>query len=110
MGILDTKTPPRLAANRLVNGSQSLFGFLVSQFGQMFAKVWENPSATPEEIFAELGPNAGQLVQYAGMLQAFVNSIKPGTLTQSPPQAITVNPDGTVVIAPISPPAQDGGA
>lgn len=77
---------------------------------ECFADVWRNPDASAAEIIAEMGPEAGKFMQLGGINvehAADVAAVNGQTLADVldesdyvPLQSFTINPDGTVTLAP----------
>ncbi len=75
------------------------FQRLSRDFTNMFSQVWaNNDGLTPQQVMDAFGANASQLFLLAGATETYLNTIVPGTITQSPPYAFTINQDGTVTI------------
>jgi hypothetical protein len=98
-------SPAQVAAQQVQ--SLSLAGFRnLQQFGQQgFNLIWNNPSATPQEVFAALGTNAAAVLQLATLNNSTIASaatIGGATAPNMPsiPSGWTVTPntDGTVTV------------
>ena len=63
-----------------------------------FNLVWNNPNATPQQIFDGFGTNAYKLFDIAGKTFSFIASIDSTFLPPTPPKAFTINQDGTVTV------------
>ncbi len=83
-------SPAQVAAQQVQ--SLSLAGFRnLQQFGQQgFNLIWNNPSATPQEVFAALGTNASAAT-IGGATAPNMPSIPSGW-------TVTPNTDGTVTV------------
>lgn len=70
-----------------------------NSFTRIFNIVWNNRNGlTPQQVCDALATDAGSLFALAGGLQAVINTAQAGSLTLTPPKAVTVNSDGTVTI------------
>ena len=99
--------PAVRAARNVKQSTSQLANSLVSNWIQGFDKIWNNPRATPEEILAELGTDAGEVMELSTELVTFLASVLPTRLPDewaaiqtklSEKPATTTNPDGTVSI------------
>jgi hypothetical protein len=70
---------------------------------QGISLLWEHPELTPQEIIDELGENAVKVFQYHGALTEYLvtlatlEGINPDI--KLPPNAFTVNQDGTITVS-----------
>lgn len=76
---------------------------------QLFNLVWNNPNATPAEIFAALGSTGASLMQIAQIHKDMVNQIaaaagQPGIQVTEPTNKWTITPqsDGSILLTPIA--------
>lgn len=99
-----TPTPTtfaQIAAGRIKSDSSRLFAQLLSAWRDDVVAVWNNPNATPQQVFDQLGTQGGATIDISSKTAAYLESLKPGCT--SPVNALigtyTVNTDGTVTAA-----------
>ena len=63
-----------------------------------FNMVWNNPKATPQEMFAVLGTQGGKTFADSYKLQLLIKELKPDFEMLVPPLPYTIAEDGTVTI------------
>ena len=84
---------------RVKGQSTMQFQQLVRSFIDNYNLVWNNPEGlTPEEVLNGFGKDATSLFQASVALQTMINTIVPGTLTQTALKPVTFNEDGTVTL------------
>lgn len=84
---------------RIARKSYETFQGLVGTYVELKQTVWENPQGlTPQQVFDALGTNGGELFSLSTLLVTTVNTVIPGTLTDTHPYEFTINPDGTVTV------------
>jgi hypothetical protein len=69
--------------------------------------VWNDPDQanfSPQQVFSLFGSDAGPLCAASYTLVTLVNGQTPGSLPAATPQALTVNADNTVTVAPAAAP------
>jgi hypothetical protein len=86
---------------------QRLFGQMRATHDRLFREFWQNRSGlTPQQVSDAFGTEAVQVFILGGALKDFLNMIRPGTVTATPPFEFTPNADGTVTIgAPVATPS-----
>lgn len=110
MNILTTQieTPAQQTARKLIESIQSTKRVLLGELRHNIQLLWGSPN--PQGVLDELGPAAGQIFALSGAFAGFLQQIftqANDTEGLAELQAIlsavkphTVNPDGTVHIAP----------
>lgn len=88
-----------VAKNNLRNvamGYQQMRG----TYSMLIQRLWKNNHYTPQEILAELGDKAADIVEYQEKLKCFLNDCVPDSTTDidSEIPLYTKNSDGTVTI------------
>lgn len=83
---------------QIKNQINIMFNQLKTAFTSVFNAVWNNPNLTAQQVFTAFATDAAQLITIASTTQTMMNTIQPGTLTQTPPMGITVNSDNTVTV------------
>lgn len=74
------------------------FNRLNQTFTKIFQQIWVNPNFTPQQIMDAFGSDAASLFQLSGQVQDLLNTIVPNVNQLTPPNAFTINQDGTVTI------------
>lgn len=109
MALIDTTSPlspVQQAALEVRRQSAYLQSAMLTAHQQIYQTVWSNPNATPQEILDEIGTDAADLFIAGSKLVDIVLTQNPAALTEEqylPKQAPTLNPDGTVTLAPAAP-------
>ena len=69
-----------------------------------FQRIWANPEGlSPQEVIDGLGVYAAETFQLAELCKQTLNAAQPGTISAQPPNAVTINSDGTVTVGdPVS--------
>ena len=72
--------------------------------------IWNNPDATPQEIFTELGTEGYKLFELSSALVQVANQANPSSpITLNIPYEYVINPDGSVTVGdPIVPEEPQG--
>jgi hypothetical protein len=108
MSILDknisfTPDPAIEAAQRLINITKQSFNQMANSFNNGARLFWTNPDgATPEQIAALLGTDAGEIFMLHYQLGLFLSEVKPESIEEGLGIIgnFTINPDGTVTVIP----------
>lgn len=106
MSVLDNPipqppVPPAVrAAGQLKVTTRQTYNRLVEAFNQGAAMFWQNPTATPAEIAAALGPQAVEIFQLHGMIGQLLAQVKPEAIAPGLAAVgeFTYNEDGSVTI------------
>jgi len=85
-------------AERVAMENLNTLNFLKTRVKISFDLVWNNPIATPQEIFDSFGTNASKLFQTAGKTIEFIKSFDPSYEPPISNKTYTINEDGTVTI------------
>jgi hypothetical protein len=96
----DQPTPAQQAAASLIQMVQETYAFVGTKLAIGQDMLWNNGTATPDEIIAALGTDAAAVYMAGVALQAFINEQVPNTNTFAAPRAGTINPDGSLTLAP----------
>jgi hypothetical protein len=99
MGLFD---PASILANQMKAQTAQQFQQLASVVQQKIKAFWNNPNLTPQQIATALGTDGAAEVAALNATITLLNTLQPGMITFTPPQAITVNADGTITLAPAS--------
>jgi len=115
MHLIPTTPPPAREAqddiaDEFCTQINAEFGRRIEEHKRLWAVLWLNPSATPAQIVAALGPRAAGIfaasranVQHLAACAALAGgdlaSIGLADFVQ-PPLEVTIHPDGTVTLAP----------
>ena len=103
----DPVAPAKRIATRIVNQTARSANQLIQSWEQGFDALWNNPNATPEEILAEMGTDAGEVFELSTAMIGLMANVLPGKLDDewariqtkiAAKPATTVNEDGTVTI------------
>lgn len=90
----------RKAKSAVVIQSKVLFEKMLDTFNEGMANVWANEDGlTPAQVLAGFGTDAKEIVAGASSLKAFINAVKPNTITAATPATLVEHDDGTVTIA-----------
>src|SRR5579871_4859836 len=103
--IFDSPAPAAAAAAQLKRLANDQLGQLLNVLTLGFAALWRNRRATPDEILAALGTDAAEVFGAFAATETLAKQLKPGLTLPAAPRAFTVNADGTVTLAPVTPPA-----
>lgn len=114
MSILDGSpntqpSPGEQAAERLKRITKNTYDQMVMAFNDGAEIFWSNRmGATPEEVGAALGSDAGEIFALHAKLGALIGGVKPEAIAHglSVVGDFTINEDGTVTIIP-PPPAPE---
>lgn len=105
----DPVSPALRATTQIKNRTARLAETIIREWEHSWDAIWNNPAATPEEVLAELGTDAGEAFELSGAIVVLMSTILPGRLDDewvrlqakiAAKPATTTNPDGTVMIDP----------
>lgn len=74
----DPVTHAKRAATQVKRGIQQTAKGLIHNWEHAFDLVWHNRQATPAEVFAELGTDAGEALALSAALVAFLETVLTG--------------------------------
>ena len=72
-----------------------------------FSLVWDNPKATPAEVFGVLGSQGAKAFANSYATQLLIKQLKPDYELLVPPAPYTINEDGTVTVHPVPEPTPE---
>ncbi len=85
---------------RIIASNNAMFEQARETFSYYHHQIWDNTQGlTPQQVVDGFGTDAGTLVTKLAGLKTFLNTLRPGSITLTPPKAITVNQDGTAKVA-----------
>lgn len=89
--------------NQIINMGQRHYNQLCRMQKEGIDSMWYNPNLTPQEVADAVGTNGGVLIMAHGALtQAIMTAATAAGIQPDiklPPNAFTVNPDGTVTVS-----------
>jgi len=107
MSVLDRPATPEITpalrvAAQIKQTARNTFQQLFNTFESSIKTFWLNPQATPAEIAAAIGTDAGEVFKLHAKLGAFLNDVKPGCVTSAASLVgdVTYHDDGTVTVKP----------
>ena len=106
MSILDKPTtsavtPAQLEAAKIRADAFENFQRLVAAYEYGLKQFWANDNATPQEIAAALGTDAGEVFQLHGTLADVIRTVKPDANISSASDygTFTANADGSITVS-----------
>lgn len=85
-------------AKHIVSRSANAYSQLLNTHEQLTRQLWSNPFYTPEELLAELGTNAGEVLTFHETITSALNTLVTDCAVCESVQPYTVAEDGTVTI------------
>lgn len=104
-----TETPAQIVAEAVIDGCNAGLNDRVSRMKNLWETVWDNPRATPVQIFAALGTKGKIVLQAAGQVRADLTALAniSGTTAEAllgdakyltPRYPVTIHADGHVTV------------
>ena len=81
---------------RILASNNATFNQAKASVDFYYKELWTNTSGlTTQQVLDAFGTDAGTLVTKLAGLRTFLNTLRPGSITFTPPGTITINEDGT---------------
>ena len=90
------------AVNAFVQHNNNSLVNLITNAEYSFNLFWSNPSATPQQICDKLGTSAVMAFETANAVFTLIHALQPSYVPPNPPLPYVINPDGTVIINPVT--------
>lgn len=100
MSIFPGQVPTTIdvVVSRIKNLNSQLYRNTVLQHKLIFNTIWKNVDFTPQQICDGFGTDTAALFQLSNDLQTTFKTANPEYEVLNPPNAVTINTDGTVTI------------
>ena len=85
-------------ANNIIDTSNLILTELTIKVKNLYDSVWNNPNATPAEIWSTLGTQGVSLIMAHYQTQLLLQQLNPNYVVLTAPVELKLNEDGTVEI------------